>query len=194
MWYGGPVTTARRVHHSYRDYLDLLERSSVKLEFCDGEIYAMAGGTPTHADLGASATALLRNALLGRCRVSSSDLKVRVEASDLTTFPDVTVVCGERRTASIDANAVINPTLLVEVTSTSTEDYDRGDKLSHYKQIPSLRAVLIVSHRRRRVTIVERSAGGWDHRDVRGGEMVVVEAIGLSMSVDELYADIELDG
>lgn len=187
------MTTARRVHHSYREYLELLELSSVKLEYCDGEIYAMAGGTPAHADLGASATALLRNALLGRCRVSSSNLKVRVEATDLTTFPDVTVVCGERRTSSIDAHAVINPTLLVEVTSTSTEGYDRGDKLSHYKQIPSLQAVLIVSHRRRQVTIVERSTDGWDHRDVRGGELVAVESIGLSMSVDELYAGIELE-
>ena len=187
------MTTARRVHHSYREYLELLELSSVKLEYCDGEIYAMAGGTPAHADLDASATALLRNALLGRCRVSSSDLEVRVEATDLTTFPDVTVVCGERRTSSIDAHAVINPTLLVEVTSTSTEGYDCGDKLSHYKQIPSLQAVLIVSHRRRQVTIVERSAGGWDHRDVRGGELVAVASIGLSMSVDELYAGIELE-
>lgn len=188
------MTTARRVHHSYREYLELLEISSVKLEYCDGEIYAMAGGTPTHADLGASATRLLGNALLGRCRVSSSDLKVRVEATDLTTFPDVTVVCGDRRTASVDANAVVNPTLLVEVTSSSTEGYDRGEKLSHYKQLPSLVAVLIVSHRRRQVTIVERSANGWQQREARGGEQVVVEALSLSLSVDELYAGIELDG
>lgn len=181
------------MRHSYREYLELLERSSVKLEFCDGEIYAMAGGTPTHADLGASATRLLGNALLGRCRVSSSDLKVRVEDTDLTTFPDVTVVCGERRTAAIDRNAVINPTLLVEVTSSSTEAYDRGEKLSHYKQIPSLTAVLIISHRRRQVTVLERAAKGWEQREARAGETVVVDALELTLSVDELYAGIELD-
>jgi Uma2 family endonuclease len=181
------------VQYSYRDYLDLLEFSTVKLEYCDGEIYAMAGGTPAHADLGASAARLLGNALLGRCRVSSSDLKVRVDATDLTTYPDVTVVCGERRYATIDAHAVINPTLLVEVTSSSTENYDRGDKLSHYKQIPSLTAVLIVSHRRRQVTVIERSTTGWVQRDVRGGESIVVEPLGLSLSVDELYAGIELE-
>jgi Uma2 family endonuclease len=187
------VTTARRVHHSYQEYLQLLELSSVKLEFCDGEIYAMAGGTPTHADLGASATRLLGNALLGRCRVSSSDLKVRIEETDLTTYPDVTVVCGERRTASIDANAVINPTLLVEVTSSSTEGYDRGEKLSHYKQIPSLVGVLLVSHRRRQVTLVERTPDGWDQRELRAGEVVTIETLALSMSVDELYAGIALE-
>jgi len=186
------VTSARRVQHSYREYLELLELSSVKLEYCDGEIYAMAGGTPTHADLGASATRLLGNALLGRCRVSSSDLKVRVEATDLTTFPDVTVVCGPRQTAAIDANAVVNPTLLVEVTSPSTEGYDRGEKLSHYKQLASLQAVLIVSHQRRQVTLIERSAKGWVQRELRSGEVIVVESLALSMSVDELYADVEL--
>lgn len=187
------MTTARRVHHEYRDYLELLALSTVKLEFCDGEIYAMAGGTPAHADLGASATRLLGNALLGRCRVSSSDLKVRIEATDLTTFPDVTVVCGERRTADIDPHAVTNPTLLVEVTSNSTEGYDRGDKLSHYKQIPSLQAVLLVSHRRRHVTIIERGAGGWTQRDVRGHERIEVESLGLSLGVDELYEGINLE-
>jgi Uma2 family endonuclease len=192
-WYLDRVTTARRVQHSYREYLGLLELSSMKLEYCEGEIYAMAGGTPAHADLGASATRLLGNALLGRCRVSSSDLRVRVEATDLTTFPDVTVVCGPRRTAAIDANAVINPTLLVEVTSNSTEGYDRGEKLSHFKQIPDLAAVLIVSHRRRQVTIVERSAGTWTQREARSGESIVVESLSLSLSVDELYAGIDLE-
>jgi Uma2 family endonuclease len=187
------VTTARRVHYNYGEYLQLLELSSVKLEFCDGEIYAMAGGTPTHAALGASATRLLGNALLGRCLAYSSDLKVRIEETDLTTFPDVTVVCGERRTSTIDANAVINPTLLVEVTSSSTEAYDRGEKLSHYKQIPSLTAVLLVSHRRRQVTVIERSAKGWEQRELRAGEVVAIENLALSLSVDELYAGITLE-
>ena len=95
------MSTARRLHHSYQDYLGALEVSGVKLEYCDGEIYAMAGGTPAHADLAASVTRLLGNALLGRCRVSSSDLKVRIDATDLTTFPDGTVVSGERQLAAI---------------------------------------------------------------------------------------------
>lgn len=187
------MSTARRLHYSYEDYLRVLELSSVKLEYCDGEIYARAGGTPAHADLAAAIIRLLGNALLGRCRVSSSDLKVRVEATDLTTFPDATVVCGERRLAGIDRHAVINPTLLVEVTSPSTEDYDRGEKLSHYKQIPSLVAVLIVSHRRAQVSIVEREAFGWRQCEARAGEEVVLRDPPLRFAVDELYADIALD-
>jgi Uma2 family endonuclease len=187
------VSTARRLHHSYEDYLRALELSAVKLEYCDGEMYAMAGGTPAHADLAASMTRLLGNALLGRCRVSSSDLKVRIEATDLSTFPDVSVVCGAREVAAVDPNAVTNPTLLVEVTSHSTEDYDRGDKLGHYKQLPSLAAVLFVSHRRAQVTLVERGAMGWEEREHRAGETVTLANPNVSFAVDELYAGIELD-
>lgn len=187
------MTTARRLHHSYEDYLAALEMSDVKLEFCDGEMYAMAGGTPAHADLAAAAIRLLSNALLGRCRVATSDLKVRIEATGLSTFPDVSVVCGERELASIDRNAITNPTLLVEVTSKSTEDYDRGEKLSHYQQCPSLRAVLFVSHRRTQVTVLARNGAAWDTREYRSGQRVEVSALSLEFSVDELYAGIALD-
>lgn len=187
------VTSARGVHHSYEDYLGALEMSEIKLEYCDGEIYAMAGGTPAIADLAAAAIRLLGNSLPSSCRVSSSDLKVRVEPTDLSTFPDVTVVCGERRFSSVDRHAVTNPTLLVEVTSRSTEDYDRGAKLSHYQQLESLRAVIFVSHRRPQVTVVERTETGWSTRDVRAGETLVLEDPALTLSVDELYAGVELE-
>lgn len=187
------MTTARRVHYSYEEYLSILEMSEVKLEYCDGEMYAMAGGTPVHADLAAVAIRLLSNALLGRCRVSTSDLKVHVEATGLSTFPDVSVVCGEREFARIDRNAITNPTLLVEVTSKSTEDYDRGEKLNNYKQLPSLQAVLFVSHRRKQVTLISRADAGWDTSEYRSGERVQVPALNLQFSVDELYAGITLD-
>jgi Uma2 family endonuclease len=187
------MSTARRLHHSYDEYLRALEVSGVKLEYCDGEIYAMAGGTPAHADLAASIVRLLGNALLGRCRVSSSDLKLRIEATDLTTFPDATVVCGERHVSSTDRNAVVNPTLLVEVTSPSSEDYDRGEKLSQYKQLASLVAVLLISHRRPQVTVVERGPDGWQERELRSGEQIVLVAPSLTIAVDELYAGVALD-
>jgi Uma2 family endonuclease len=187
------MSTARHVHHRYDDYLRALEVSGVKLEYCDGEIYAMAGGTPAHADLAAAAIRLLGNAVLGHCRVSSSDLKIRVEATDLSTFPDATVVCGERRVSSKDPNAVTNPTLLLEVTSDSTEDYDRGEKLAHYKQLPSLDVVLFVSHRRTQVTVIERTGGGWSQRESRAGEDVVLRNPPVAFAVNELYAGVELE-
>jgi Uma2 family endonuclease len=188
------VTTARRVHHSYAEYLAALEMSDVKLEYCEGEIYAMAGGTPAHAALAAALTATLSNALQGGCRVFSSDLKVRIEATDLSAFPAVTVVCGEHQVSPLDRHAVTNPTLLVEITSHSTEDYDRGEKLSHYKQCGSVAAVLIASHKRPQITLFERLGGAWEQHEFRLGEHVLVRHPSLTFAVDDVYAGIALEG
>jgi Uma2 family endonuclease len=188
------MSHAKRLHYSYDEYLQMLEQSSLKLEYCDGVVYAMAGGTVAHAELGASVIRRLGDALRPGCRIFTSDLKVRIEATDLTTFPDASVICGKSQTSDRDAHAVVNPTLLVEVTSRSTEDYDRGDKLSNYKQIGSLRAVLFVSHREQRVTVVERDErGGWTERDVRAGERVTLTDPVVQLDVDAIYDGIALD-
>lgn len=187
------MSTARRLHYSYSDYLEALEQSALKLEYCDGEIYAMAGGTRAHAQLAATVIGLFYRALPRCCKVATSDLKVRVEATDLSTFPDVSVVCGEAVASALDSNALTNPSLLVEVTSRSTEDYDRGDKLAHYKQIPALRAVLIVSHRRTQITLIERLADGWSERTYSANDTVSLTNPAFELSVNEIYEGIELD-
>jgi len=187
------VPSAKRLHYSYEEYLRLLERSPFKLEFCDGIIYALAGGTVTHAALGAAVIRAFGLGLGPGCTVYSSDLKVRIAATDLSTFPDVSVVCGPPITAPEDRNALTNPALVVEVTSRSTEDYDRGDKLSHYKQLPSLEAVLFVSHRAVRVSVVERRGGAWVEREHRSGERVVLAHPAIDVAVDDLYAGIALE-
>lgn len=186
------MSTARRMHHTYEEYLQLLAAGDTKLEYWDGEIFAMAGGTPTHAELSAAVIGALRGALPRVCRVHSSDLKVRVEATGLSTFPDASVVCGQRSTSTIDRNAVVNPSLVVEVTSDSTEDYDRGEKLSHYQRVDSLQAVLLVSHRRPEITVVSRCAGGWESREHRAGERLTLTSPPLDLAVDEIFAGVEL--
>ena len=95
--------------------------------------------------------------------------------------------------SSLDPLALTNPTLLVEVTNPSTEAYDRGDKLSHYKQLPSLRAVLFVSHKAKRITVVQRGPKGWDERDFRSSEQVVLTEPALTFAVDALYDGVRLD-
>lgn len=187
------MTTAKRLHYEYDEYLRLLEQSDFKLEYCDGVIYAMAGGTAAHAMLCANAIRLIGQLLLGSGRVFSSDLKVRIDASGLSTFPDASVVCGPAQMSGLDRNALVNPSVLVEVTSRSTEDYDRGDKLSHYKQLESLRAVVFISHRTRCVTVVERTDSGWEEKEIRGGEHVTLSSPQLHLLIDELYAGVTLD-
>jgi Uma2 family endonuclease len=186
------MTSARRLHHSYEEYLTTLAMSVLKLEYCDGEIFAMPGATVAEAQLGASILAAIGQALLGKARVFSSHLKVRIESTDLSTFPDATVLCGEPQFDSIDREALINPTLLIEVTSAATEDYDRGDKLSHYKQLKSLQAVLFISHRTQQISLHRRVAAGWEVREFRSGERLELSEPALSIAVDDVYAGVTL--
>jgi Uma2 family endonuclease len=182
-------TTARRVHYTYEQYVGLEEESSIRHEYLDGEIYAMAGGSPDHAALAAVVISLLRPQLPRGCRVFTSDLRVRIPATGLSTYPDAAIVCGRTTRAADDGLAVINPVLLVEVTSDSTEDYDRGEKLRHYKQIPSLREILIVAHREPHLTLHRREATEWISLDARNGETVALEAVAARLSVDDVYRD-----
>ncbi len=180
------MSTARRYRHSYEAYLRLEAESPFKLEFSDGEIFAMAGGTPEHGALAMRLVALVTPLLPAGCRVLSSDVKVRVVASDLGTYPDLSVVCGPLARAADDPNAVTNPRFIFEVTSPSTEDYDRGDKLSQYKQLASLEAVHLVSHRRKEITVVKRGPDGFSETVYRGSEECPL--LGGFLAVDALYS------
>ncbi len=176
--------------YSIGEYLSLEEHSNVKHEFCDGQILAMAGGTPEHARLASGVSAALVLQLSGRrCGVYSADLRIRVRATGLDTYPDVSVVCGQEERDTEDKNAVTNPIVLVEVTSDSTEAYDRGEKFEHYKKIASLRGVVFVSHRAPHIEVWERSAEGWTKREARSGERIQIASIDCTLEVDALYRD-----
>ncbi|MDB4944521.1 MAG: hypothetical protein JWP97_4055 [Labilithrix sp.] len=182
------MTTARRLHYTYAEYLDALAMSELKLEFHDGDIFAMAGGTPERGMLAASVIALLGQQLAAPCRIMTSDVKVRVLATGLSTFPDLSVVCGELERAADDPNSITNPVVLVEVLSRSTEDYDRGEKLIHYKQIPSLRYVLLVAHDTHLVTLVARDEeGAWVAREHRDGDTLRLERPAVQLAVTDIY-------
>jgi Uma2 family endonuclease len=112
-----------------------------------------------------------------------------VQATGLDTYPDVSVVCGHAELDDQDASAIVNPTVLVEVLSPSTEDYDRSEKLSHYKQIPSLREVLFVAHDAKRLTLARRGpADRWEELQVDEG-MVTLESLGCELGVEDVYRD-----
>jgi Uma2 family endonuclease len=118
------------------------------------------------------------------CRVSSSDLRIDVEAVGLATFPDGSVICGplQQHPPSPDATA-LNPMILLEVTSDSSEEYDTGAKLEAYKTIPTLREVVLVSHRERRITVHRRdTTGAWVMRVAIAGGRVAVESLGAELT------------
>jgi Uma2 family endonuclease len=177
---------------SYAEYLEAERVSEIKHEYLCGEVYAMAGGTPEHARLAAAILLVLGAALRGRpCNVYGSDLRVRVEATDLSTYPDIVVICGSLETAESDPNAATNPLLIVEVLSDSTEGYDRGEKFAHYRRIPSLREYLLVSQQSRRIeSHFENDAGEWVLREAGPGEVLELRALeGVRIETDLVYYD-----
>jgi Uma2 family endonuclease len=121
------------------------------------------------------------------CRAHSSDLHVRVLATGLGTYPDVTVICGPSERDPEHRQTVVNPTAIFEVLSDSTADYDRTDKFEHYKQIPSLKHYVLVSHRERALELWTRSDAGWTHALYRDGAVAPLGAMGASLDVRELY-------
>jgi Uma2 family endonuclease len=182
------VTGLARQRYSFADYLALESMSTVKHEYLDGAVWAMAGGTPDHAAIAINIAVALSTALRGQpCRVFSADLRVRVKETGLATYPDLSVVCGALETDPDDAggNTVTNPVLVVEVLSPSTEDYDRGEKLAHYKRIPSLREILLVAQEEARLELWTRASSGWQLEVVRDKGALAV--LGCALELAEVY-------
>ena len=180
----------RLQQYTYADYVAVEQTSSGKHEFFDGQIYAMAGGSEEHSALAAEVLRAFGNALGERpCRAHTSDLRIYVEAAGLATFPDGAVICGalEQHGASPRATA-LNPIILLEVTSDSSEDYDTGMKFELYQMIPSLREYVVVSHRERRIVVHRRMDDQqWRSLVAVANASVIVATIGAELYVDTIY-------
>lgn len=182
-----------RQRYTFEEYVELEDGSSVRHEFLDGAVWAMAGGSPEHAAVTANVVRLLGTALLGRrCRVFSSDLRIRVRETGLGTYPDASVICEDVELDPEDrkGHTALNPVVLVEVLSPSTEAYDRGEKLAHYKRIESLREVVFVAHDERRVDLWRRVDDRFTQLTFREGERLELTSLpGVSIAIDEIYFD-----
>jgi Uma2 family endonuclease len=181
----------RRLHrYTYADYVALEMFSTGKHEFIDGEIYAMVGGSEEHSALAAAMVHALGNSVGDSpCRVHTSDLRIYVESVGLATFADCSVICEplQQHEPSPKATA-LNPAILVEVTSDSSEDYDRGPKLEYYRSIPTLREYVIVSHRERQIVVETRGTDGtWTTRVATKGERIEIPSLNAELIVDEIY-------
>jgi Uma2 family endonuclease len=186
-----PVAIARM---SYADYLAFEAASDTRHGYLNGEVFAMAGGTITHGALAMAVGTALSNALRDRaCRVLSSDVRVRSKATGLTTYADVTVVCDKIEVDDDDPHGVLNPRLIVEVLSESTEAYDRGAKAAHYRRIASLREYVLVGQGEPLIEVYRRNERGkWELAvEARRGELAELTACGapIQLDVDAIYRD-----
>jgi len=170
------------------EYLAWEREEPYKHQYIGGEVFAMSGGKPRHNVLGANTTAVLFNALRGTgCRALSSDQKVYCAATGDYVYPDVTVVCGPIELRAGTTDVILNPRIVVEVLSKSTDAHDRGGKWEDYRQIPTLTDYLLVSQRVARVEHFARQTdGAWLLRVIESGQEVHLTT-GAVLLVDELF-------
>ena len=172
-----------------------LERAAVdvKSEFYDGEMFAMSGATRGHSRISTNLAIEFGNKLRGhRCQPFNADLRVKIETSGLYTYPDLSVVCGEDQHVDDEKDTLTNPTLIVEVLSPSTENYDRGRKFEHYRQIPSLKEYLLVSQDQPRIEQFIRQSNQWVLRDAVGLKTkLVLPSLKISLSLAAVFRGVK---
>ncbi len=182
---------------SPEEYLAIERAADHKSEYHAGEMYAMAGGSREHSLIAGNIFAELHRQLKGRpCEPHGSDLRVRVSATGLYTYPDGSVACGEIQYEDGRRDTLLNPTVIVEVLSESTEAYDRGGKWRQYQTIPSLREYLLVAQDRpsiEKFTRIDHS-GDWTYSVYEGLDAVVdLPSIGSTLPLREVYDRITFD-
>ncbi len=174
------------------EYFAFDEASEYKNEYIDGELYPMTGGTLNHgAIIMKTGFALMRRLIGSDCQVFGGNVRNRVSPTRYL-YPDISVVCGTPETDERSIN-LFNPVLIAEVTSPSSLDYDRGDKLRYYQSIASLRIYLVIDQQQPLVELYERHDDSWQTEEYAGLDAVIpLPALNCDLPLAEIYAGIEL--
>ena len=179
------------------EYLALERESEIRYEFWNGEIFAMSGGTLRHDQITGNIFDQLRRPLRRKpCRVFTANLQIKVPAAAPYRYADGSVVCGNVSVERFNGNdLLLNPVLIWEVLSPTTEAFDRGDKFTYYKSIPSLREYLLIAQHRPHVTqFVKESESKWSYVEINGVDgSVYLPSVECTLKLSEVYQDINLD-
>ena len=183
--------------YGFEDWL-AAERESLesKSEYIDGEVFAMTGASEAHNLMVANVIRELGVQMKGRpCRVYPSDLRLHIEATNEGRYPDLMALCGDRHFHDGRRDVILNPALIVEVLSPSTEAYVRGKKTDDYRGIPSLKDLLLLSQHEVRAELYTRTNDGrWLLTDFRDpNDAIPLDSIGCTLSLAEVYDKVDLD-
>jgi Uma2 family endonuclease len=189
------MAAAHPVHRlTEAEHLEIERRAEFKSEFLDGEMFAMSGGASSHSLIACNLIRDIGMRLKGcPCVVYNSDLRVKIQAAGLYTYSDVSVVSGPKQVEDENDDILLNPTVIVEVLSDSTEAYDRGKKFEMYRQIPSLREYLLVNQHKPRIEQFIRQDGEeWLLRSAAGLESKVsLPSVSITIEMAEVYYNIQ---
>jgi Uma2 family endonuclease len=175
-------------------YLALERRATIKSEFLDGRMVAMSGASREHNLIAMNLSREISTQLKDRpCEAYAGDMRVCVEGSGLYTYPDLSVVCGQPVFQDAQVDTLLNPRVVIEILSASTEAYDRGKKFAQYRRIGSLTDYVLVAQDEMRVEHYVRQGDDWLLSEVCGPAGVLrIGSIGVAVPLAEVYARVEL--
>jgi Uma2 family endonuclease len=187
------MSTLPNTHLTPEQYLEIERKAEFRSEYYDGRMYAMSGGSRAHARIMARLAHLLADHMERRgCELYVADMRVLVEARGLYTYPDFTGVCGQPKFADSHVDTLLNPVILGEVLSPTTESYDRGTKARMYRAIPSLRECMLISQKAPDIELYRREEDGrWSIIEAAGLDASLeLVSIGFILKLADLYAGI----
>jgi Uma2 family endonuclease len=180
--------------YTLEEYFDLELSTNERFEYWNGEVFSMSGVNENHAQIEGNTYLSLRLALRGReCRVFPANMRIKAPSLPPYRYADISALCGQRAFEKIGGVDVLtNPTLIIEVLSDSTEAYDRGDKFTHYKSIPSLKEYLLIAQHRPHITqYVKQEDGSWSYREVNElSASLHLPPIDCVLELSEVYRDV----
>jgi Uma2 family endonuclease len=179
----------RQHYFTPAEYLAQERKAEYKSEYIAGQMVAMSGASRVHNLISGNLARVLGSQLLDRpCEVYASDMRVKVTARGMYTYPDTVVVCGDAQFEDEQVDTLLNPTVIVEALSTPTEAYDRGAKFEYYRQLPSLREYILVAQEQILIEHFVREDEGWLLTETTGpGELVQLPSIACALPVAEVY-------
>ena len=185
-------STAAQAHLTPEEYLVQERKAGTKSEYLNGQIYAMAGASREHNLITINISSGFHVQLADQpCETYVNDMRLKISPTGLYTYPDVVVVCDEPRFEDTDLDTLLNPIVLVEVLSPSTEAYDRGEKFAHYRQLESLQEYLLVAQDRARVEHYLRQGVQWLLTEFSNlDDILYFTSISCTLSLREIYAKI----
>jgi Uma2 family endonuclease len=179
-----------KTHLTFEEYLAIERNAEEKSEYFNGEMFLMSGGSAAHSIIAANVIRLLGNQLVERdCILYNSDMRVKISKLKKTTYPDVSIVCGEQQFDDEQQDTLLNPTLVIEVLSDSTEAYDRGRKFEHYQQLDSFAEYILISQTPYRIEQFIRQDGRtWTYKEFRNAEEIVqLESVNCTLLLQDVY-------